>query len=41
MKSTLIVGIGASLLTAGIAKAQQRQDITPRYCSSMRMTWDM
>ena len=30
MKSTLIVGIGASLLTAGIAKAQQRQDITPR-----------
>ena len=28
MKSTLIVGIGASLLTAGIAKAQQRQDIT-------------
>ena len=30
MKSTLIVGIGASLLTAGIAKAQQRQDITPK-----------
>ena len=30
MKSTLIVGIGASLLTAGIAKAQQIQYITPR-----------
>ena len=26
MKSTLIVGIGASLLTAGIAKAQQRHN---------------
>ena len=41
MKSTLIVGIGASLLTAGIAKAQQRQDITPRTPNVLFMTWDM
>ena len=44
MKSTLIVGIGASLLTAGIAKAQQRQDITPRTPNVLFIyadDWDM
>lgn len=44
MKSTLIVGIGASLLTAGIAKPNRDKTLhleRQTYCSSMRMTWDM
>ena len=42
MKSTLIVGIGASLLTAQKPNRDKTLHLERQtYCSSTRMTWDM